>query len=76
MFICDITKACFFTHISLTVNYHLFTHSEVSYLFNGGNNNIRLELSICNGRKKIHEKKNDSGLTIPAVACLTSPKAC
>ena len=59
MFICDITKSAFFTHISLTVNYHLFTHSEV-----------RIK-HMQWAEKRSMKKKNDTGLTIPAVACLT-----
>ena len=30
--------------ISLTVNYYLFTHSDISHRFNGKNDNVLLEL--------------------------------
>ena len=32
--------------ISLTVNYRLFAHGDVSYIFNGENDNVVLEYSI------------------------------
>ena len=32
--------------ISLAVNYRLFSHSDVSYRFNGKNDNVVLELMI------------------------------
>ena len=35
--------------ISLAVNYRLFSHGDVSYSFNGKNDNVELELSIILG---------------------------
>ena len=39
-------KSYFFATISLNWNYGLFTHSDVSYRFNGENDNIVLEFGI------------------------------
>ena len=33
-------------HFWLTVNYHLFTHSDISYRFNGENNKVMLVLIV------------------------------
>ena len=46
MFTCDVTKARSFAPISLAVNYRLFSHGDVSYRFNGKNDNIVLESAI------------------------------
>ena len=35
--------------ISLAVNYHLFSHGDVSYRFNGKNDNVLLEFAIIDG---------------------------
>ena len=44
MFTCDVvTKARFFAGIWYTVNYRLFAHSDVSFWFNGKNDNVVLE---------------------------------
>ena len=43
MFTCDVTKACSFICTALTVNYRLFTHSDVPYRFNGEKDNILLD---------------------------------
>ena len=40
----DVTKACPFVCTPISVNYCLFTHSDVSYTFNGENDNVMLEL--------------------------------
>ena len=42
MFICKATKHT----VSLTVNYRLFAHSDVSYRFNRKNDNVLLEYFI------------------------------
>ena len=44
MFTWDITKAWSFVCSSISVNYCLFTRSDVSYTFNGENDNVMLEL--------------------------------
>ena len=46
MFTCDVTKARSFVAISLAVNYRLFSHGDVSYRFNGENDNVVLECVI------------------------------
>ena len=46
MFTSDVTKARSFTRNLVYLNYHLFTHSDVSYRFNGENENIMLELQL------------------------------
>ena len=61
MYMCDLTEARSlartfihtFACILLTVNYRLFTHSDVSYRFNGENDNLMLESSICLQRKSL-----------------------
>ena len=37
MFTCDVNKRALTLAISLAVNYRLFSHSDVSYRFNGKN---------------------------------------
>ena len=46
MFTSDVTKARFLHAITFTVNYRLFTHRDVSYRFNGENDNVVIELII------------------------------
>ena len=46
MLTCDITKSRCITSTLLTVNYHLFAHSDVSYRINGKKDNIVLELNL------------------------------
>ena len=45
MFTCAVTKARSFASNSLAVNYRLFSHGDVSYRFNGINDNVFLEYS-------------------------------
>ena len=42
MFTCDVTKARSFV-LLLAMNYRLFSHGDVSYRFNGKNDNVVLE---------------------------------
>ena len=51
MFTCVVTKARSFQAISLAVNYHLFSHCDVSYRFNGKNDKVVLELYINSQEK-------------------------
>ena len=46
MFTCDVTKVRSFAHNSLAVNYRLFSHGDVSYRFNGKNDNVVLECAL------------------------------
>ena len=46
MFTCNVTKARSFARISLAVNYRSFSHGDVSYRFNGKNDNVVLEFCI------------------------------
>ena len=43
MFTYDVTKRAPSHAISLAVNYRLFSHGDVSYRFNGKNDNVVLE---------------------------------
>ena len=46
------SQKCALSHaISLAVNYRLFSHSDVSYRFNGKNDNVVLELTLSLCRK-------------------------
>ena len=40
--------------ISLAVNYRLFSHGDVSYRFNGKNDNVVLELSVKKSLQKLY----------------------
>ena len=48
MFTCDVTKARLSHAISLAMNYRLFSHGDVSYRFNGKNDNVVLESGLRN----------------------------
>ena len=41
-----LTSICITHAISLAVNYRLFSHGDVSYRFNGENDNVVLELNL------------------------------
>ena len=43
MFTCEVTKVPTFASTSLTVNHRYFTHSDISYTFNGKSDNVMLE---------------------------------
>ena len=43
MFTCDVTKARSFARNFVSRDYRLFSHGDVSYRFNGKNDNVVLE---------------------------------